>query len=231
MSRGLEPARPAGPLFRLGRRPDPWAWPEWANAAEDGTFGNRYDDPVGEFRVLYASSQRLGAFAETLARFRPDPAVLAAEIEGDPRDDDYPTAAPGMVPRGWCRSRELGSASLDASFADVGHGRSLASLREAMASELVRYGLDDLDGATIRLRAPRRFTQELSRYVYMCTSESGERAFQGIRYLSRLGDEIEDWAICEPAEGLQPLGSEAVDEGDPDLRAILARFNLELGRG
>ena len=40
-------------VFRLARKPDPWAWPEWAYSAADGTFGNRYDDPRGTYRVLY----------------------------------------------------------------------------------------------------------------------------------------------------------------------------------
>jgi hypothetical protein len=55
------------PLYRIGRRPDGWAWPAWSYAGPDGTFGNRYDDPQGEYRVLYASSQRIGPFLETLA--------------------------------------------------------------------------------------------------------------------------------------------------------------------
>ena len=77
-------ARAAGAIFRVGRRPDAWAWPDWTYAHDDGTFGNRFDDPLSEYRVLYASSQRCGAFAETLARFRPD-LELAAELARDCR--------------------------------------------------------------------------------------------------------------------------------------------------
>ena len=61
-----------GVIYRLGRKPDPWSVPDWASAGPDGTFGNRFDDPEGMYRVLYASSQRLGCFLETLARFRVD---------------------------------------------------------------------------------------------------------------------------------------------------------------
>src|ERR671922_1914170 len=84
MSGGLASVEPDGPLYRLGRLPDPWAWPDWSYAGPDGTFGNRYDDPEASYRVLYASSQRIGAFLETLARFRPDLEVLAEleRIEG-----------------------------------------------------------------------------------------------------------------------------------------------------
>ena len=57
-----------GVIHRLGRKPDPWAPPDWASAGPDGTFGNRFDDPDATYCVLYASSQRLGCFVETLAR-------------------------------------------------------------------------------------------------------------------------------------------------------------------
>jgi hypothetical protein len=63
----LESKRPSGPLFRVGRDRDAWAIPDWAYAKEDGTFGNRFDDPMRVYRVLYASSQRLGYFIETFA--------------------------------------------------------------------------------------------------------------------------------------------------------------------
>src|SRR5437667_12644959 len=117
MSDGLASVEPGGPLYRLGRYPDPWAWPDWSYAAPDGTFGNRYDDPQASYRVLYASSERVGAFLETLARFRPDLEVLA---------------------------------ELD------------QILRMALAASAIRHGLDEIDAATIRLRAPRAFTQPVS---------------------------------------------------------------------
>ena len=77
-----------GIIYRLGRKPDPWAMPDWASAGPDGTFGNRFDDPDATYRVLYASSQRLGCFLETRARFRVDPKLLTelAEIAGE---DDH----------------------------------------------------------------------------------------------------------------------------------------------
>ncbi len=104
MSDGLASVEPDGPLYRLGRQPDPWAWPDWSYAGPDGTFGNRYDDPGTSYRVLYASSQRIGAFLETLARFRPDLEVLA-ELERIDGDDESP---PGSAKR---RSRDASSTS------------------------------------------------------------------------------------------------------------------------
>ena len=223
MSCDLEPASP-GRVYRLGRRPDPWAYPDWASAGEDGTFGNRFDDPQSSYRVLYACSQRLGAFVEVLARFRPDPAVVAglAEIEGDDVHEGLP---PGCIPRSWIEARSIGEGVLEGAYADIGHSRSLGYLREALAARVVHHQLEDLDAATIRLRVPRRFTQEVSRFVYECSDERGGRQFDGIRYGSRLGDEFENWAIFEPA---QPTNASAHPVGpeDPDLRAALERLRI-----
>jgi hypothetical protein len=69
----------------VGRKPSAWKPLDWAYAGEDGTFGNRFDDPEKLYRVLYASAVRFGCFLETLARFRKDPSLSAelSEIEGD----------------------------------------------------------------------------------------------------------------------------------------------------
>jgi len=216
---------PGARLYRVGRAPDPWAWPDWSNAAPDGTFGNRYDDPRSAYRVLYAASDRLGAFVEVLARFRPDPHVVAAleEIEGE----EGRALAPGQLDVSWLYRRRLGEASIQGRFADVGHSESLAQIRRDLASRVVHYQLPDLDGSVIRLSAPRRFTQEISRYVYEQTTESGRRAFDGISYLSRLGDEFRNWAIFEPAteEAARTVARDPVVQeiraDDPDLRRAL----------
>lgn len=222
MSSGLASVEPDGPLYRIGRHPDPWAWPPWSAALRDGTFGNRYDDPDGSYRVLYASSQRVGAFIETLARFRPDLEVLA-ELEWIEGEDEPPPA----VPQTWVDGRLIGEATVEGYFVDVGDAASLATLRAALAAHAIHHGLNEIDAATIRLRAPRAFTQHVSRFVY----EQGPLA--GIRYRSRLGDDIVNWAIFEPApHGQIPLvttASAAIEAGDPDLRAALDLLGLTLG--
>jgi hypothetical protein len=221
MSNGLASVEPDGPLYRLGRYPDPWAWPPWSAAAIDGTFGNRYDDPDASYRVLYASSQRRGAFLETLARFRPDLEVLA-ELEQIEGDDESPPA----VPRRWLRGRLIGKATVEGRFVDVGGAASLATLRTALAANAIRHGLDEIDAATIRLRAPRAFTQQVSRYVY----EQG--SYAGIRYRSRLGDEVLNWAIFEAApDGQSPLVATTaapIEADDLDLSAALELLGLTL---
>jgi RES domain len=155
-------------IYRLGRAPDPWEWPDWSYAGPDGTFGNRFDDPDADYRVLYASTQRQATIRECLARFRPDPVALAA-------------------------------------------------------------ALDDLDAGDIRARAPRRFTQEISRYVF-AQAVDGAQAFAGIRYASRLGDEFTNWAVFEPNEPVDRDDEELAPD-DPDLLAVAEAYELKLSTG
>jgi len=219
--------QPDGPLYRLARTPDPWAWPDWAYAGLDGTFGNRWDDPLGSYRVLYACTLRLGAFIETLARFRPDLSVVAGlqDIEGD--EDAQP---PGVVPFRWLQGRRIGEATIPGSFVDIGDADSLATLRTHLAARAIHYGLSEIDAATIRLHAPRRFTQEVSRLVYEWHEEQGDCA--GICYRSRLGDQFINWAIFEPPPdaSVEVPGTDIheIEPDDPDLLKALALLDLEL---
>lgn len=87
----LDTKTPTAPLFRLGRKPDPWNPPDWSRALSDGTFGNRFDDPQGNYRVLYAATQRVSCFVETLARFRLDFSLIA-ELQAIAGQDDYGAA-------------------------------------------------------------------------------------------------------------------------------------------
>ena len=227
MTPPLTSTTPSGLLHRVGRAPDAWAWPDWAFAGEDGTFGNRYDDPAGDYRVLYASSRRLGAFVEVLARYRIDPALLAEYAQIDD-DAEHPTISPGIVPADWPDRRHIGTARHTGRFADVGHSDSLAHLRAALAARLVHHGIDDLDGGDLRRRAPRALTQEISRYVFERGVDDEGRSLVGVRYLSRLGDELENWAIFD---GTQPedATSQPIASDDEDLLAALAKLGLARG--
>jgi hypothetical protein len=180
---------PPQTVYRLGREPDPWASPDWAYAGDDGTFGNRFDDPRGTYRVLYASSSRLGCFIETLVRFRIDVALQAALAEISGPDDHVPL---GVVPREWRYGRAMGTANAAGVFAAIGTTESLAALRAVLAATVVEFGIVDLDAAAIRLSLPRGFTQAVSRYVYDLGT------FDGVCYRSRYGDDNENWAVFEP---------------------------------
>jgi hypothetical protein len=220
------------PLYRIGRKPNAWAWPDWLRASADLTFGNRWDDPDGVYRVLYAATSLRGAFVEVLARFRPDPHVVAelARIEGRLAG----ALPPGHLDRSWLEVRCIGEATVRGSFAEIGHSESLARLHEKLTHRLVHYGIQDLDGSAIRVRAPRRLTQEISRFVFEQTARGRRRAFDGISYLSRLGDDLRNWAIFEPigrervAALLADVRSSRIGPRHPELRAALELLGIEL---
>src|SRR5690554_1703202 len=140
----IEVGPPRGPVYRVARRGHrPFASPPWGYALEDGTFGNRFDDPSGKqgippqqrFRSIYCATQKAGAFGETLARYRSSISLIAklrdlAEAEGVDPDEVYdelndvldPQAPErGMLPVSWRLDRHVGVATLDPSlrFVDI----------------------------------------------------------------------------------------------------------------
>jgi hypothetical protein len=209
---------PENDVFRLGRKPDPWMPPDWATAAPDGTFGNRFDDPHSTYRVLYASSQRLGCFLETLARFRPDPALMAelAEIAGE--NDFLP---PGTVPVEWLRLRIMGRAAIAGEYADLCSSEWISRLRAELGLRTaVEFGIYDLDASALQNTSPRRLTHLVSRVVY----NSG---LDGIYYRSKYGHDVENWALFEPFK-VSPRRSATVPPDDPELQRALVLHGLRL---
>lgn len=208
--------KPSGAIYRLGRMPDPWAEPDWASAGPDGTFGNRFDDPDATYRVLYASSQRLGCFLETLARFRVDPKLLAelAEIEGE--DDHFPL---GEVPVEWVEKRIMGVATANGEYADVCSSEWISRLRKLLAVHLEKFGVDDVDASILQKTAPRILTQFVSRIVFSA-------GFAGIYYLSKYGHDIENWALFEPFQ-INLKAPEPIRRDDRDLQRALQLHSLK----
>jgi RES domain len=206
----LEERRPTEPVYRLGRRPNAWQPPEWFLAHSDGTFGNRFDDPQGYYRVLYASSQRLACFVETLARFRPDLSLLA-ELDVIEGENDFVTL--GTLPRDWLTVRTMGSAKIDGVFADIYGIVWVSQLRRTLAGEALRLGMKDIDLSSLERAEPRRLTQLASREAYLLS-------FAGIFYRSRYGQTLENWALFEPFS-LEHATSKEFYVDDPDLLEAL----------
>ena len=220
----LESKRPARPLFRVGRDDDAWAVPDWAYAKEDGTFGNRFDDPMGVYRVLYASSQRLGCFVETLARFRVDVSFVADLALMENGEDDF--TAFGTVRRAWLKGRCIGTANVEGEYADIYALEWVSHLRTALAEVAVKLGFEDIDLSSLERAEPRRLTQQASRVAF-------ELGYAGVFYHSRYGHSIENWAIFEDWTmpnrfPINQLKSRRVAEDDPDLMEALRALELIL---
>ncbi len=198
---------PAVPLFRLGRKPDPWEPPDWSRAQPDGTFGNRFDDPKGNYSVLYAASQRISCFVETLARFRPD-LTLIAELQAIEGEDDYIPL--GTVPREWCDARLMGECRADGNYADIYAAGWVGYLRQELASDCLALGITDLDVSVLQQGEPRRLTQLASHKV-------NEANLVGIYYRSRYGHDLENWALFEPFPIHSRQEPVAIHPDDADL--------------
>ena len=214
----LDTQRPPEVVFRLGRRPDPWQPPAWSLASStDGTFSNRFDDPAGYYRVLYASTQRVACFVETLARFRPDLTLLAELSEIDGEDDFIPL---GTLPAEWLEQRAMGQAVLSGRFADIYSVSWVSNLRRSLAPEALRLGLHDVDASTLERAEPRRLTHLASRQVY-------RHGYEGIYYRSRYGQSLENWAIFEPFP-IKPRISAIVIADDADFKAALSLHGIRV---
>jgi RES domain len=133
---------PQGPIYRIARKPDPWSPPDWSRAHDDGTFGNRFDDSKGYFRVVYAGSSPLTCFLETLSRYRVAPASrLEQELEeiSDAPSDYIP---PGTVPGSWLTERKIGRAlPAGKRFADIYSSQWIAHLRRQFEPMLIEQGV------------------------------------------------------------------------------------------
>ena len=139
-----------GSLYRVGRKPDPWLLPDWAYAHDDGTFGNRFDDSEGYFRVSYASSTKLGCFVETLARFRrPPTSTLVAQRLKEIANSSSDFTAPRTLPNSWLTTRALGRGTVAGGrFVPVYSSEWLSHLRRKFEAELESSTLsrsDDTD--------------------------------------------------------------------------------------
>lgn len=215
---------PAGPLYRIARKPDPWRPPDWAYVGDDGTFGNRFDDADGYFRVLYAGSSPLTCFVETLARYRTPPnaeSIFAALNSIENASDEQLSS--GKIPASWIRTRVLGQAvSRRFRFADVYCSEWLSYLRQRLEQHLRVRRLDTTQAFDLALlmSQDRALTQQIATIVYQLN-------YDGIYYQSRHGSELYNWALFEPFE-LDSIKLLPIEAEDDHLKRALQLLNLSL---
>lgn len=183
--------------------------------------GNRFDIPGAG--VLYAATTAAGAFAETLANFRPS-AQLAARIAAA-GGGTSPLIA--EVPASWRSARRLRQiTTLDAlPFVDIEHPTTHGYLTENAHDVLVQRSVAALDVATVR-GPSRLLTRGLANWLYAQTDPHGAPRFGGIRYVSRLGD-FECWAVFD-GTAVEVRHEFTIDPEHPQLRAVAELFRLAI---
>ena len=214
------------PLHRIGRKPDAWRPPDWAYVNDDKTFGNRFDDPEGYFRVLYASSTRLGCFIETLARFRKAPAStdLAQSLhEISNATSDF--TAPNTLPGSWLSKRVMGfAARIGGKYAPIYSAEWLSYLRRKFERELISSGLVEPGKADFDLHLlmsqNRSLTQRAANVIY-------RMGYNGVCYQSRHGTDLMNWALFEPFQ-IDQIENSSLGLADQDLMEAVKRLDLHL---
>jgi hypothetical protein len=233
-------------IYRLARGIDPFAPPDWEYAKEDGTFGNRFDDPTASkgkspekrFRAIYCATQRRATFGETLARFRVSLSLLAAldAIEDEESTEEALTGAVdpedrfrGLISADWRLKRRICHAALDPGlrFADIGDHDSMQYLRAELAPLAAAYEIGDIDLSALTSQQ-RPFTQYCARHLYDLADGLGNPLFAGIRYVSRLDSKWECWAIFDDRLVHSPGFPDNIAPNDPDLLAIARSFKLTI---
>lgn len=213
-------ATPPDLLYRIGRWPAPCDLPPW-----DAVGLQRFDDPAGRFRVLYAAEDRRACFIETLATFRPP-----LQVDLDPLRPAWGgrrPPLPGRIPADWHRRRAVcrlrPNFSAGQQFLDARAPPTLVILRDVFAGLLIDLGLGDLD--TSGVRGPsRRLTQAIGAWAF-------DQGYAGIAHKSRFDDTYSCWALFEGRATWAPAGPpELITRRDPDLRAAATLFGLVLPR-
>lgn len=248
---------PTAPIYRVVPRIyDPFEPKPWELAGEDGTLGDRFDDPGGRlgrskaiplsqrFRMIYCATTPTGAFGETVARVRPKlteiqglaeigadedfPEPVDAYLHGlrDPLDPDR-----GVLSASWRLERQLYNTQLDASlrFVDICSPKTIETVRAILSSVALRLGLKDIDFSTV-VGPMREFTQECARLVYEQADDDGQPLFAGIRYESRLNVDWECWAIFhDRMVGHNTPGfPETITPDHPALCEVAAQYHLSI---
>jgi hypothetical protein len=214
----IEAIPPPGRLYHIGRHPDPLAWPEWAYVG-----GSRFDDPDPNpsYRVLYTAEQRLGAFLETLQKWRPSMEALAAleSVTPGPGGQDAPNQEAGVIPADWHLNRRIGIVRVfpDQRWLDLREHETREELRTRLAAKLLEFGQDDFDLGDAFGR-DRRVSQAVSQFAH-------DNEFQGIAYTSRFDDNFDCWAIFEGAK-FEGIDRVPIARDDPDLLEAARRFGL-----
>lgn len=216
---------PKDGLWRVARGPDPLVVGASKASADAGDVGNRFDSPDGSYDVLYFGTTLAGCYGETLARFRPDPRLLAV-VEADWREHGF--MAVGAVPADWRQRRVVVQVALPGAlpFLDVESLKTRQYLRRALGGFLADRTIKDLDVSVVR-GGDRHVTRRISHWAHSQTDADGRPVFAGIRYLSRLNTDWECWAVFGRTD-IHELARHSIFKTDENLLRVAERFGLRV---
>lgn len=213
---------PPATLLRVERLESPLRYSRIsASSAGLDHAGNRFDVPGAG--VLYAATTAQGAFAETTAHFRQSASLLEQMARAGASADEL--AVP-TLDRAWRAARVLRALrTLDAlPFFDIEASGSHTYLTEHARPVLLGLGVPVLDVPTVRGRS-RLLTRGLATWIYQSVNAAGAPLYGGIRYLSKLDNAYECWAIFD-GTAVELVDERHVTMDDPDLAAVAKRHAI-----
>jgi hypothetical protein len=177
----------------------------------------RFDDPAGEYRVLYAALEREAAFAEALQQFRPDLATRAA----------LAAVRFGAVPRSdvrlqtWAGPRVMLTLRVPkaARLCDLSVSAHIEAAADGIASVADALQIRDFD-ASHEIGPDRQVSQAVSRWAY-------QAGYDGLLFPSRLALE---WTNCALFNRVRPrvIARDPVRIADPDLQRVAKSFGVRV---
>ncbi len=213
----------SGRLYRIGRARSPLAFTPWERAG-----GERFDDPHGQFRVLY-TGERLACFLEVLADFRlPDKErrdELTTLLNNTRNTSPKGLPSHGTVTRHWVATKRISSLSIggDIKALDLRAHHILALLEKQprIATTLRTHGRTELDLSDVT-GPNREITQTISRWAF-------EQGYECILYACRFDAALTCVAVFEgvPFQGGRTSRTRCTDQ---DLQRVARAWNLYLPR-
>ncbi len=222
---------PPGGVWRVGRVAGPLSTrpPDPLDLA-DSDAGNRWDAVYASAETVYFGTATQACFAETLAGFRPDPAVV--ELVKD-------TAAwthhmePGAIDVDWRANRNLVRAVFDPAgdFVDITAHETIAWINSDPHFKSIPIIAQAGSGLTLsHLTADDRVvTRLLASIIHELKNPDGQHLYQGIRYESKHGQGLECWAVFrDRVLTMTAIDTKTIEKNDPGLEAMASLFGLTI---
>jgi hypothetical protein len=229
---GLEVRDGTSQVWRVGHRPDPWAWSDWLYANDEGRFNGRWDDQHSEFRTLYTGESLLACLLEVLALFRPDPTTDAELDEIEDPDGEvgmHPDASSGTVGYWWLDQRFGGSAEQSGTYCYVTHSESISAIQTGFSFARFKLAPVLLDTSVLKDAHQRDLTRSIARWIFDLRDDLQNDLVHGIEFRSRFGDEARMWAVFERASDLETSAQLSRQETfmlHPDTPEIVEAFRI-----
>jgi hypothetical protein len=129
----------------------------------------------------------------------------------------------------------VAQAQLAGSYCDVSQSSTIAALRHNFAEAAVNeFRLADFDASALLNSGPRGLTQRVGRLIHELPRGAGA-PFDGVRFLSRHGADLELWAIFERSNDetrsrhLSAISVAEIDPADPSVTRALQLHSLAVG--